>query len=119
MFVERLKEENLKFFFGDVYDLYFFIEKESRYDEKHLYCSYETKNEYTVNNRLYDFEGSTVSSETAWRRFMYSLFGEEYKQAYEKYLEEQKEMKLNELGEGFYYSDNQQDTKEQEEKESE
>lgn len=66
----------------------------SVYDEDYLYVSVDGDS-MSVNYRLYDFEGSTVANETKWRRFLYEIFGETYKQEYEKFLKSEMEDKLS------------------------
>lgn len=91
MFVDRLTKEQLSEFF-EKKNLTSFMSR--GYDgEEFLYVSVDGDS-MSVNYRLYDFEGSTVSSETKWRRFLYKLFGEEYKQKYEEYLKEDMSLKL-------------------------
>ena len=96
MFIERLTKEHLCEFFHKA-RISFYMSK-SYGGEEYLYVSYDTES-MTVNNRMYDFEGSTVSSENKWREFLYSIFGQEYKDAYKAYLLSEMEEKLSYLKE--------------------
>ena len=99
MFVEKLTKEQLcKFFAEEKYDLSYLQKNLTNFmshgynGEEYLYVSISGES-MSVNNRLYDFEGSTVD-ETRWRRFLYEIYGEEYKNEYEKYLKEDMSLKL-------------------------
>ena len=94
MFVARLTEEQIKKYFGQ--NTTSFMVKTAYGSDAYLYVSYESDT-MCHNHRLYDFEGSTVPSEESWRRYLYSIFGDEYYKAYASYLESQKENKLKAL----------------------
>ena len=98
MFIENFTKQQLCGFFKTNYLSYFI--SSSVYDEDYLYVSVDG-NSMSINYRLYDFEGSTVSSEDKWRKFLYKIFGETYKQEYENYLKSEMEYKLSCLDESL------------------
>lgn len=97
MFIERLTNEHLCEFFGTSKVYLSLNNYVYGNEEKYLYVSYEYEGHYDTeskNERMYDFEGSTCSSETKWRKFLYKIFGEEYLIEYKKWLEKQMEFKI-------------------------
>ena len=95
MFIEKLRKEQLCEFFN-TNNLAYFISKNMCEEENYLYVSIDWHS-LGVNYRLYDFEGSTISNENEWRKFLYKIYGEEYRQEYEKYLQRIIENKLSYL----------------------
>lgn len=94
MFISRLTQKQIDEFFGKPTS--FFINKKPLAGDVYLYVSFDTGS-MMLNNRMYDFEGSTNGNEEAWRRYLYSIFGDEYYQAYAAYLDAQKADKLEAL----------------------
>lgn len=84
MFIERLTKEQLCSFFKTK-DLSYFVSSGLYEEEAYLYVSIDGDS-MSRNYRLYDFEGSTVSRQSEWRKFLYGIFGDEYKRKYKKYL---------------------------------
>lgn len=104
MFVERLtKEQIIDFFHTEGYvivnrNVTCFVQNELSRSESNLYVCLDGDHfSIPINYRMYDFEGSTIANESKWRNFLYSTFGEEYKDAYRSYLLEQMDKRLNEL----------------------
>lgn len=95
MFVQRLTKEQLCQFF-ETNSINMHVSKCMDEDEEHLYASYCPRS-MNVNMRLYDFEGSTVTSETKWKKFLYGIFGQEYLNAYSQWLDVRKRYMLNSL----------------------
>ena len=102
MFVEKLTNEQLCNFFDKKY-VSFHIDTYSK--TPYLYVSYNNES-MVINNRMYDFEGSTVSNETEWRNYLYSIFGEEYKNSYAEYLQKSIDEKLSNLKKLPKFEDN-------------
>ena len=105
MFIERLNKEQLCDFFRlegfliDEKDVSFFIDG-GIFDKKreYLYVSInEDIQDICLHYRFYDFEGSTISKEQRWRNYLYTIFGEEYKDTYKEYLLNQIKEKLDSL----------------------
>lgn len=97
MFIEKLTTEQICDFFKTKH-LSHFISKSMYEEANHLYVSIDGDS-MSINCRLYDFEGSTVENEDKWRNFLYGIFGEVYKQEYEKFLKSEIEYKLSCLDE--------------------
>lgn len=86
MFIEELTENQIKSFLeqeyppeeGWSYSWYLFNDK----NEPNYRCSLQReKDDLSKNIRLEDFYSDGVSSK-AWKRYLYEIFGEKYKQAY-------------------------------------
>lgn len=105
MFVERLtKEQIIDFFRTEGYvitnrNVTCFVQNELYHPEnKYLYVCLDGDHfSIPINNRMYDFEGSTITNESKWRNFLYSIFEKEYKIAYKEYLQEEMDKKLSSL----------------------
>lgn len=94
MFIERLNKEQLCDFFRlegyciDEKDISFFIDGGifNKNDEYLCVSINDDKKDVSLHYRFYDFEDSTISNEQRWRNYLYTIFGEEYKDAYKEYL---------------------------------
>lgn len=92
MFIEKLTKEQLCQFFNKKH-LTHFMSKDTYNEVPYLYVSISGES-MSLNYRLYNFEGSTIPNEGEWRKFLFEIFGNEYKEEYKKYLQKQMDTKL-------------------------
>lgn len=88
MFIEKLSVEQVKEFLNSIYpekqgfDYSMIMPEESNPQKEYVYVNVERdRNDFNLNIRLEDYD-ATISCPNKWLKFLYKVFGEEYKQAY-------------------------------------
>jgi len=93
MFIERLEKIDLLDFYNDETKL------EDIYKFERTKGGLLFSNGKTMTHRVTDFDcmiGPNIATNNkGWRIFMYAKFGENYKEAFKQYLEEQAKLKID------------------------
>lgn len=81
LFVQRLTDEQIREFIERYFprkDRYSYTVDKSKY----LYVTVDYNNDYDFIFRLYDYDSEGFSKPGEWIKYLYEVFGEEYKKAY-------------------------------------
>lgn len=88
MFVEKLSVNQVKEFLNEIYpetqgfDYSMIMPKQTTPQGHYIYVNVNNeRNDFNTNLRLEDYDAN-ISRPNEWLKFLYKIFGEEYKQAY-------------------------------------
>lgn len=88
MFVEKISVNQVKEFLNEIYpktqgfEYLIIMPEQTTPQSKYIYASVNNDiNDFNTNLRLEDYDAN-ISRPNEWLKFLYKIFGEEYKQAY-------------------------------------